>query len=504
MTDINFLAGLRCNEELGYDQELEFAIVGIFFNKKNGIGRFPRLRPLHFTHPEARVWFESAHELANTGRAVDVMEAWSLIKGKGLRREIDIARFTEILGTSLVDYAFSVKPETAETRLIRLWQKRETIKLGTDLATGSVGVEEMQVRVADIANEGADNGRENIGDVAVRVMAQAERALNARRNNEPLPDAMYSGIREMDVMGGFRAGDLVIIAGRPGMGKSTLARFMARMNSYHFPILFLTEEMTKEQVVSLMACSVSQIKQNAVRNMDLDDEQYGRYLKALGEVSKLDIELDYLDEIFSLVAKMRAWRMSNPDQSKPGAVFIDYIQQVRVDNNDLNRVQKIGFVSTLLKAVAKQLNLVLFPLAQLSRAVETRGGDKRPILSDLRDSGELEQDADVVMFLYRPEYYGFETDNDGNSTIGLVEAIFAKNRHGPPGTAHFYFDMAAGFRMDPTDYLATGEKKSLWIMPGSTSPKSINGAIEIKLPGDYEKDDFSDWRQPSEDDETPF
>ena len=148
--------------------------------------------------------------------------------------------------------------------------------------------------------------------------------------------------------------------------------------------------------------------------------------------------------------------------------------------------------------------MVIFPLAQLSRAVEARGGDKRPILSDLRDSGELEQDADVVMFLYRPEYYGFETDNDGNSTIGLVEAIFAKNRHGPPGTAHFYFDMAAGFRMDPTDYLATGEKKSLWIMPGATSPKAINGTIEIKLPADYEKDDFSDWRQPSEDDRPPF
>lgn len=461
------------DEQQGIDQPLELAIVGVIYTRKNGIGRFPNLRPEHFTKLEIQRFFEVAHKIAIEGDVPDIMAGYSKLKGMGLdMSQVNYTLFAEAMELPDVRVAASTGSASIEKRMIRLWQKREAIQLGKELATGELDIQEMQERVADIANGASDQGREAVGDVALRVLEQSEINLVARRNNLPLPNAVYPGIRPMDYVGGFRTGDLVLLAARPAMGKSTVARFMGTMIANRFPLLFLTEEMTKEEVVSLMGSSYAQLKQTKVRKMDLTDEEYSAFIKGVTAISQLEIEIDYLDELFSLIAKMRAWRMATADPKKPAVVIIDYIQQIRVDNNSLNKVQKIGLVSTMLKSVAKHLNIVIIALAQLSRGPETRAGDKRPILSDLRDSGELEQDADIVIFLYRPEYYGFETDDEGSSTMYMVEAIYAKNRHGPPGTVKFHMDMGTGRVIDPTDYFSGSEKK-LRILPGQVNATEV-------------------------------
>ncbi|MBI3538964.1 MAG: replicative DNA helicase [Candidatus Eisenbacteria bacterium] len=246
-----------------------------------------------------------------------------------------------------------------------------------------------------------------------------------------------SGYTDIDRMtAGFQKGDLVIIAGRPSMGKTSLAVNMVENAAIRFnvPSAIFSLEMSKEQLVLRLLCSQSEVALHKVRNGFLGQEDWPRLTTGAGLLTQAPIWID--DSAAPTVLEIRAKCRRLKAEGKLGLVVIDYLQLVRASGRVENRVQEISQITRSLKALAKELNVPVIALSQLSRAVEQRAGsDRRPQLSDLRDSGSVEQDSDVVMFVFREEYY----KPDDPSLKGKATIIIGKQRNGPTGDVTLTF-----------------------------------------------------------------
>lgn len=425
-------------DNLSFDPEMEKNIVAYCMMTTGGIGYFPSVLPHHFGTERFQGYWEAILHLANTGQDVTVMQVRAYCKGHG--KEFDIMDSTE---DSLKTFLIKGRQAEAEERLINLWKKREIKRIGREMSDNDLSIEEVQQLVNDMLTSGQAAEAQALSDIAPDVLDKLERNYNAKQTGQELPDAVYLGIPEIDKQGAMMPGDLLILAGRPGMGKSTVSRWAAMHIAKKFPVLMLTQEMTKDEILTLMGATKGRVDSQRIRQMNINQTEYSALVKGLGDAASLDIHIDYIRELSAMLAGIRAWRMAT-DQSKPAVVILDYLQQVKVKGKFGTRNEEVGFVSRTLKEIATHLNLVFVSLAQLNRGVEHRGGDKIPQLSDLRDSGEIEQDASGVIFLYRPEYYGFEQNEAGESTEGLVQAIISKNRHGKVGTVSFHFNLAKG------------------------------------------------------------
>ncbi len=266
-----------------------------------------------------------------------------------------------------------------------------------------------------------------------------------------------SGYADLDALtAGFHRGDLIIIAGRPSMGKSALALNITENFCLESgrAAAFFSLEMSKEQLALRMICGRARISSHRLRTgrlSETDYERLGRYGTPLAEANI------YIDDSPTMtVLEMRAKARRLASQADLGLIIIDYLQMMTGSRRAENRQQEISLISRGLKGLAKELNVPVVACSQLSRMVEQRGGDRRPQLSDLRESGAIEQDADVVMFVYRPEYYLSGLDPDDPKLLaakGRAEIIVAKQRNGPTGTVTLSFvrdfarfeSLAAGF-----------------------------------------------------------
>lgn len=254
-----------------------------------------------------------------------------------------------------------------------------------------------------------------------------------------------SGIREIDTLtGGWQDSDLIILAARPGMGKTGFALTIA-INAAMAgkPVAFFSLEMANTQLGMRMLSILGSVSGNKMRNGNLSDYEW----QVIGEmVEKLEKLPIYFDDTPALsIPEMRAKCRRLKRQHNIGLVIVDYLQLMALtmsgqENKSINREQEVSGISRALKGLAKELNVPVIALSQLSRAVETRGGAKRPQLSDLRDSGAVEQDADIVSFIYRPEYYGITEDETGQTLEGVAEIIFAKHRHGDTDTVKVKYE----------------------------------------------------------------
>jgi len=238
--------------------------------------------------------------------------------------------------------------------------------------------------------------------------------------------------------GGYEGGKIYIIAARSGMGKSS----KAMQDAYYMavklkhPVLFFSLEMTAKELMLRMISKHVNIDADVIKTGRLTPEQWSLFNASMQEI--IDSPLEIVDHLFDLM-DIRKKILIHKKRFGLKAVFIDYIQKVRFKVSGKNREQEVSEVSSMFQMLAKQTDCPFIELAQLSRAVETRGGTKRPMLSDLRESGSLEQDADQVHFLYRPAYYGIEVSEEYGSSDGLTELIVAKNRGGATGTAPMRF-----------------------------------------------------------------
>lgn len=250
---------------------------------------------------------------------------------------------------------------------------------------------------------------------------------------------LATGFADLDRMTtGFQAGDLVIVAGRPSMGKTSWALNVAQTAAieHGVPVAIFSLEMSKEQLVQRFLCAEGRVDAQKLRRGRLQGDEYQRLARAAAHLNAAPIWID--DSATGNVLEMKAKSRRLKADAEVGLIVVDYIQLMSGSTRTDSRVQEVSEISRGLKALARELEVPVIALSQLSRAPEQRP-DRRPQLSDLRESGAIEQDADLVMFLYRPEYYYGPTDKDGKSLEGGAELIVAKQRNGPTGTLNLYF-----------------------------------------------------------------
>ncbi len=247
-----------------------------------------------------------------------------------------------------------------------------------------------------------------------------------------------TGLKDLDlVLGGWKAPDLIILAARPGMGKTAFVLNVASSAAKHSKakgggkVAIFSLEMSEKQLTERLLVSESMIDNEQIKRGKLSQDEYVRVINAGSTLQDLPIHID--DTPAVTVSYIRSISMKIQHESGLEMIVVDYIQLMQDPSYKGNREAEVSAISRGLKALAKEMNVPVIGLAQLSRAVETRGGDKKPMLSDLRESGGIEQDADSVIFLYRAEYYGITEDEDGNPIAGMAEAIIAKNRNGITG-----------------------------------------------------------------------
>ena len=315
---------------------------------------------------------------------------------------------------------------------------RRLIGVATEIATEAF---EEQERVDDIL----DKAEQRIFSLSERRLRRGFEFINpilhktfdtieSYHQRRGAVTGVPTGFTELDEMtSGLQKSDLIIVAGRPSMGKTAFCLNMARNAAvdHNIGVGIFSLEMANYQLALRLLCSEARVNSHAVRTGRLPREQFSKLALAVGKLAEAPI---YIDDTPALtVMEIRAKARRLVAEKKVGLFVVDYLQLVRGPRNVESRQIEISMISQSLKALAKELDVPVIALSQLSRAVEQRGGDRRPILSDLRESGAIEQDADVVMFIYRPEVY------DRVEFEGISEIIIGKQRNGPIGTAKVMF-----------------------------------------------------------------
>lgn len=287
-------------------------------------------------------------------------------------------------------------------------------------------MEGAEKKIFDLMQDKNQKGYSAIKDVLVDSFTQLEELYNRKQHITGVP----TGFVDLDYRtAGLHGSELILIAARPAMGKSAFALNIATNAAVraHAPVAIFSLEMSKEQMVNRILCSEAMVDSNKVRTGKLDEEDWSKLAGAIGPLSESEIYIDDTPgiSVMEIRAKCRKLKL----EKNIGMVVIDYLQLIQGSNRrNGSREQEISEISRSLKILAKELNVPVIALSQLSRAVEQRP-DHRPMLSDLRESGAIEQDADIVMFLYRDDYY-----NEDSERKNVAEVIIAKHRGGSTGT----------------------------------------------------------------------
>ncbi len=289
-----------------------------------------------------------------------------------------------------------------------------------------------------ITQQNLSRGYESMGTLASRAL----KALEELAEKEDGLTGVPTGFTELDrLTSGWQSSDLIIVAARPGMGKTSFTLSLARNAALDFNkgVALFSLEMSNVQLVHRLISMEAEIPGSKLRNGQMEEYEWQQLHSAIEKMSEAPIFIDDTPgiNVFELRAKCRRLKMQHDIQ----LVIIDYLQLMSggPENKNGNREQEISQISRALKGLAKELSVPVIALSQLSRAVETRGGTKRPQLSDLRESGAIEQDADIVSFIYRPEYYQILEDEEGQSLKGVSEIIVAKHRNGALKTVKLKF-----------------------------------------------------------------
>ncbi len=360
----------------------------------------------------------------------------------------------------------TAKRQTTEySKLIYdLFVKRELIKISENIIDtaklndldhdGQSIIENFERSLFDLAEKGSFSSQLVKFDEAMRMTI--EMASNAYKNDEGIV-GVPTGLTDLDDrLGGLHKSDLLIIAGRPSMGKTALATNIAfnaakkiQEDSRKSTIAFFSLEMSSEQLSTRILAEQSRIKSNDIRRGGISEEQFDKFIETSKNISELPLYIDETPAISIAALSNRARRIKR--LYGLDMVVVDYIQLMKASNFKDGRVQEISEITQGLKALAKELSVPVLALSQLSRAVESRD-DKKPLLSDLRESGSIEQDADVVMFVYREAYYlerkepqpatvdHAEWQSKMNDIANRAEIIIGKQRHGPTGNVFLEFE----------------------------------------------------------------
>lgn len=424
--------------------DLEEAVLGAMMLDNSAVNdAVDILRvPETFYDPRHRVIFSAIRHLFSNSEPIDLLTVSDRLKKNG---ELEIAGGAYYLSTLTNKVASSAHIEFHSRIIVEKFIQREIIRMSNEILKDAYDETKDVFSVLGKAEEQlfmiAQNNMKKSYDTMQSAMAVAMTEIENARNNSDGISGVPTGFRDLDrLTSGWQRSDMIVIAARPAMGKTAFVLSMARNTAvdYNMGVAVFSLEMSAVQLVKRLISSEARIDAEKLRKGNIEDHEFQQIHSRIRKLAEAPIYIDDTPgiSIFELRAKCR--RMKSKHNIE--LVIIDYLQLMTAGNSKGpgNREQEISQISRSIKEIAKELNIPVIALSQLSRSVEQRGGNKRPILSDLRESGAIEQDADIVSFIYRPEYYGLTEDENG-STAGMGDIIIAKHRNGGLDTVRLRF-----------------------------------------------------------------
>ena len=453
--------------------EAEMALIGAILSNNRSYERCSEfLRPEHFADTRHGSIYGAAGKLIDRGQIADPVTLKSYFEQDESLADIGGASYLARLAASVVtiinadDYARAIHDSYLRRQLINLGEDVVNRAFDVDLeTTASDQIQIAEENLYELATKGEYEGGFQTFD---RALTDAIKTAEAAYKRDSHVTGVATGLTDLDkLLGGMHPADLVILAGRPSMGKTALATNIAfnAASAYREErdedgiarvvdgavVGFFSLEMSAEELATRILAEKAGVTSHKIRRGEISKDDFPKFVAASQELSRLPLYIDDTPALSVSALRTRARRLKR--MQGLGLVVVDYLQLLRPthDSRPENRVQEISDITRALKALAKELSIPVLALSQLSRAVEQRE-DKRPQLSDLRESGSIEQDSDIVMFIFREEYYlrrqeppegtdkHFEWQAAMDKVHNVAEIIIGKQRHGPVGTRRLFFD----------------------------------------------------------------
>ena len=468
--------------------DVEQSVLGALLIEPSAVPRaIEVLSPEDFYDGRHRAVFEAVMALFERTQPVDLLLVTEELKRRGRYEAVGGYYLSEL--TTRVASAANVEYHAriiAEKALLRRLIETMTGVVGQAYDPSTDAFDLLDTAERDIFQISESQRRKGAASLD-NVIKEALQHMEDIHGREGGITGVPTGFTRLDDMtGGWQPSDLIIVAARPSMGKTALTLAMARNAALHperpAAVAFFSLEMAAAQLAQRLLTSEARIDAQSARTGRLHDDDFIKLARAAGRLSEARIFIDDTPGLGILELRAKCRRLKA--EHDIGIVIVDYLQLMHgTKQTQGNREQEIAQISRSLKALAKELDVPVIALSQLSRAVETRGGDKRPQLSDLRESGSIEQDADVVMFIYRAERYGITVDEMGNSTEGVAELLIGKQRNGPIGNVKVAF---------VKDYARYENLQSYTVDPGGASfggPPALPDGSGAFDPGPFGSDD---------------
>lgn len=417
--------------------EAEQAVLGAMMIKKEAITEVQEiLHPDDFYREAHSVIYQTMLDLFNNEEAVDIVTMTEALRKSG--------KLEKVGGLSFITTLANLVPTAANViHHAKIVREKSELRHLIDAATQIAGaayedndtveniMDSAEKQILAVANRQGGSTFEPLKDILIRTFEH----INVLYESQGGITGLSTGFKDLDALTtGLQPSDLILVAARPSMGKTAFTlNIAAHVGLSGHSVAFFSLEMSKEQLMQRMLCSEGGLDSQRLRTGQLDDEEWSRLVETADRLNKAPIYIDDTAGITVMELRSKARRLKA--EHGLDLVVIDYLQlmQGRSSRNSDNRQQEISEISRSLKALARELGVPVIALSQLSRSVESRQV-KRPMLSDLRESGSLEQDADIVMFLYREDYYDKDTENKN-----ITEVIIAKHRNGPIDTIKLFF-----------------------------------------------------------------
>ncbi|MBT8326596.1 MAG: replicative DNA helicase [Bacteroidia bacterium] len=438
------IAGMDMSKLQPQARELEDAVLGALMLEKYAPEKVASYLKKEAFYSEANQnIYEAILKLFTEGNPVDILTVTEQLRKDGNLESVGGAYYITTL-TNRVSSAANI--EYHAHIVIQKHIQRQLISVAGEIGEKAFEetsdafelLDESEKKLFEIKNDSMTKNYDVVSDLITKAIKEIE---GMKTDGDGL-SGVPTGFTELDrKTAGWQKSDLVILAARPGMGKTAFVLSMARnaavLSNKNVAIFSL--EMSSLQLVKRLISAEAELDADKLRTGKLQDHEWQQLHTKISTIEEAGLFIDDTPALTVLELKAKARRLKR--QRGVDMIVIDYLQLMRAEEGNKtagNREQEISYISRSLKGLAKELDIPIIALAQLSRAVEQRQ-DKRPVLSDLRESGSIEQDADLVTFLYRPEYYGITQDEEGNDNTGLTELIVRKHRNGQPGTINLKF-----------------------------------------------------------------
>jgi replicative DNA helicase len=501
--------------------DLEEAVLGALMLEKDALTQvMDVLTPETFYKETHQMIYRSILELTNDNEPVDMLTVTQALKKKGELEIVGgayyIAQLTsKVASASHVEYhAHIISEKYIQRQLIKI--SSETIRDAFEDGTDAFDLlDSTEQSLFELSNGSSKKNYETIQNLIVKAR---DEIAKASKNDTGLT-GVPSAFSQLDlVTGGWQKSTLNIIAARPGHGKTAFALSLARNAAveYSRPVAIFSLEMDALSLIMRLISAETEINSNDLSRGRLSQQQWKNLEQKIKSLLNAPIFIDDTPGIS--IAQFRAKARRLKKERNVELIIVDYLQLMTVssDESRMVREQVISTISRSLKAISKELEIPIMALAQVSRDMEKRGGLKRPMLSDLRESGAIEQDADMVMFLYRPEKLGFDKLEDGSSTEGMAQVIIAKHRNGSLADVNLRFiDQLAKFveldsmvEIDNGNYQESNQHQSKGIQPNVNFEASGSYTIQSKMNDDNDynsgNDDDNYLRPNDQSNEQPF